>query len=76
MILLMLLLLKMVFLPRVILIGEFGWGREGYNQGAWNTHLGTIIAGTGDIFSVTGEELTSGFRKYYSSSRYKYSYHW
>jgi len=37
----------------------FGWSRASYNAGKWNTSIGNIIAGTGSIFSITGEELTS-----------------
>ena len=36
-----------------------GWGRNGYNTGAWNSASGFVLVGTGSLFPITGQSLTS-----------------
>ena len=36
-----------------------GWGREEWNSGPWNSPGGFVLVGTGSIFPITGQSLTS-----------------
>ena len=36
-----------------------GWGRESWSEGAWNSNIGLVITGTGQILSITGQQLNT-----------------
>jgi hypothetical protein len=38
---------------QLLLIIGFGWGRESWSEGNWNSSLGFVLTGNGDIFSIT-----------------------
>jgi len=45
-----------------------GWGREEWSSGAWNSAGGFVLVGTGNIFSTTGQSLTSSLNSVTSTT--------
>ena len=45
-----------------------GWGREEWGSGRWNSAGGFVLAGTGNIFSTTGQSLTSSLNSVTSTT--------